>query len=291
MPTKRIKQLIMDLPMEHKIVGGGSILMAISLLLPWYQDLDSFHTGDMFLGLTGPLYLLGFSILAMSLVNIAFIVFNALEKKLPVNIRPASFFMVSGIVSFFLLIVANSVYFHPKFGVNITLKESQFGMFIAFIAASLLTVGGYFALRDKQALLKEFQEQAQEPLIKIPEPMEIRKPKENLRNMNNQATIQTFKPEEVKKDMVRPAGTIKTSIPTPVEPIQPVQKKSSSMDMLARAAAQISMENGAKKIRMVNQLNTVASAGSAQAAQQPVPVQKDQEAMPKKAPQPYRMDL
>jgi hypothetical protein len=187
MPAKRINQLLKDLSFEKKLLGAGSLLLALSVFFPWYQDLDSFKTGDIFLGITGPLYLVGFSLFALAVINIALIVSDELGKKIPFfTLRPSSFFLASGLITFYLLMVINSIYFHNKFGVNITVKESQFGMFLAFIAASLMTIGGYLTGREKKTILKEFQERAQEPLIKIPDPVDIRKPKENLRNIAQQ---------------------------------------------------------------------------------------------------------
>ena len=179
MPAKRINQLIADMPFERKLLGAGAILMAISTFLPWYRDLDSFKTGDVFIGLSGPLYLIGFTILAMSIIDILLVFVEGTEKKLPISsVKPATFYLGSGLVAFYLLLVVNAVYFHNKFGVNITIKESQFGMFMAFIAASLITIGGYLATREKSSLIREFQEKAQESMIKIPDQNEVRKARE-----------------------------------------------------------------------------------------------------------------
>jgi hypothetical protein len=187
MPAKRINQLLKGLSFEKKLLGAGSVLLALSVFLPWYQDVDSFKYGYTFLGVTGPLYLAGFTLLALAIANIALIVSDELGKKIPFfNIRKSSFFMASGIFTFYLLLVINSVYFHNKFGVNITFKESQFGMFLAFISASLITIGGYLSGREKSTVLKEFREKAEESLIKIPDSSDMRKPKENLRTIARQ---------------------------------------------------------------------------------------------------------
>ncbi len=189
MPMKRINQLAANLPFEQKIVVIGSLLFIISLILPWYQDLDSFKTGDMFLGITGPLYMAGWSLLLIMVLNISLIVAGSLNIKVPLNIKSSSIYLASGIAAFYMLILVNSIYFHPKFGVNITLKESQFGMFISFISASMLTIGGYLCMKDKQSFLREFREKAQESMITLKEQAEIRRPREIVRN--SQFKIQT----------------------------------------------------------------------------------------------------
>jgi hypothetical protein len=183
MPTPRITQIISSLPFEKKLIGTGSILMVISLFFPWYQDLDSFHTGDTFSGLTGPLYLGGFTFLILASLSILFIIADHFDKKIPLfNFKTSRFYLWSGIFSFYLLFLIGSVYFHPAFGVNITMKQSQFGIFIAYISASLLTIGGYLSGRERKTLMKEFEAETREPVIKIPNP-EQRKPRENLRNI------------------------------------------------------------------------------------------------------------
>jgi len=179
MPEKRINKIITELPFERKLLGAGALLLAISVFLPWYQDLDSFKTGDVFLGLTGPTYFAGMTILALAIADMALLFIEATGKIIPLpSIKPSTFYLASGLIVFYLLLLVNSVFFHNKFGVNITSKDSQFGMFMAFIAASLITIGGYLATREKSSLLKEFQEKAQESLIKIPDPNESRKPRD-----------------------------------------------------------------------------------------------------------------
>lgn len=171
MPSKKITQLFAELPFEKKLLAIGSAVLVLSLFLPWYQDLDSFKTGDVFLGVTGPLYLAGLSLLAIGVANLAFLFLEMNGKtKIPfLNLKFSTFYFMSGIFVFFALLLVNSVYFHPKFGVNITLKQSQFGMFFAFIAASFITIGGYLASRDKAALLKEFQDDLkQDDFIHLP---------------------------------------------------------------------------------------------------------------------------
>lgn len=180
MPSKRVAQVFQDLPFEKKLLGVGSLLLVLSLFLPWYQDLDSFKTGDMFLGLTGPLYLAGMSLLVMGVGNLVFMYMELNKKKMPfMHMKFSTFYFISGIFAFFMLLLVNSVYFHPKFGINITLKQSQFGMFFAFIASSFITIGGYLASRDKAMLLKEFREEMeQDDFIHLPKQ---EKPTQNIR--------------------------------------------------------------------------------------------------------------
>lgn len=181
MPNKRLNQLIMELPLAKKLLLSGTVLMLISLFLPWYQDLDTFKSGEMFLGLTGPLYLAGFSVLILMALNLAMLYMEHSGRKSPLhNVKSSTLYLITGIASFYLLLMVNSVYFHQKFGINITDKQSDFGMFFAFIAASLITIGGYLTGRDKAVVLKEFEESVDESVIRLPN-NDMRKPRENLR--------------------------------------------------------------------------------------------------------------
>ncbi len=222
MPSKSLVQIVGALSFEKKLLGIGSILLVLSLFLPWYQDLDAFKTGDMFLGITGPLYLAGYSLLIVGAANLAFLFLEMQSKKIPfLNIKYSSFFFAAGLFTFFMLAIVTSVYFHPKFGINITLKQSQFGLFFSFIAASCMTIGGYLTTRDRATLLQEFEKEARDPFIEMPKQ---EKPKESLRNnppsepaaqpipVNEKASenlIPEQKPKEVSKE---PAQTYRMDL-------------------------------------------------------------------------------
>lgn len=138
------------LPLPLKIIGVGSAIALISTVLPWYQDIDTFNTGDKFLGLNGPLYLLGVFILILASASLALVVMKALNKKLPKFIVSEDHaYIFAGAVSLFLLVIASSIYFHPKFGVNITMKEMRFGMGLSFLGNLLILSGGILKMKKK----------------------------------------------------------------------------------------------------------------------------------------------
>lgn len=208
MPAKRLNQMVKDMTFEEKLLSVGSALLALSIFLPWYQDIDSFKTGDMFLGITGPMYLSGFTLLVIAGLNLAMLLAEGLDLKLPFSIKKNSnYFLASGIATFYLLLLTSTVYFHPKFGFNITVKESQFGMFLAFIAAAFITFGGYLSTREKTARIQEFQRESkddvvpQDNLIKMPK-ADTRKPKENLRSFQQAPKVPMKKPEQMPMDSV-----------------------------------------------------------------------------------------
>lgn len=152
--------------MAHKVIGIGSVVVIISSFLTWYKDIDAFDRGGAYLGITGPLYLIGYVIICLSIFSLALIVFHLLEKKIPsLPIKESMVYIFSGATSLFLLLIANSIYFHPQFGLNITSKEYGIGMMLAFMGSVTITIGGVLQNREggTNRLIKEFQEEAGVP--------------------------------------------------------------------------------------------------------------------------------
>ncbi len=211
MPSKSINQIVGELSFDKKLLAAGSLLMIVSAFLPWYQDLDSFRTGDMFLGISGPMYLAGFSLIALAALNLAFIYADYSGRKIPkLPVKKHVLFMFTGIFAFYALILVNSVYFHPKFGVNITLKQSQFGMFLSFISAALITFGGYLSMKDKAGILKEFRDETAEQLISVP--AQERNPEKSIRKeikekqMPNEPVVSPEGIEQMQMENLTPAA-------------------------------------------------------------------------------------
>lgn len=166
MSLTRLKETFFGLPKQIKFVGIGSLVLAISTLLPWYGDLDSYKIGDEFLGVTGPASFVGIVVLALAGLSLWLFSYRLLEKRMPrLPVREGIVHLFVAAESLFLLIVVNSIFFHPKFGVNITLKESRFGMTLAVLGSVLIFVGGY--LLNKEETRKDSETGKLEPLIKL----------------------------------------------------------------------------------------------------------------------------
>lgn len=166
MSFARLQATFLRLPKHIKMIGIGSLILLISTLLPWYADLDSYRIGDQFLGVTGPASFVGIAILLLSGLSLWIFSYHLFERHVPrLPVREAILHLAVSIESLFLLVLVNSIYFHPKFGVNITLKESRFGMTVAFIGAVVLLIGGY--LQNKEEISKADDVGKLEPLIKM----------------------------------------------------------------------------------------------------------------------------
>lgn len=168
MSTARIKETFVRLPRHTQMIAVGGLLLAVATFLPWYADLDAYKIGDEFLGITGPAKFVGVAILLLSAVSLWIFSYHLTERRMPkLPVREAIVHLFVAGQSLFLLILVNSIYFDPKFGVNITLKESRFGMTMAFIAAMVLLVGAYLKNRDEVDATDEVGRL--EPLIKVEE--------------------------------------------------------------------------------------------------------------------------
>jgi hypothetical protein len=168
MSFERIKESFLHLPKHTKLIGIGSFILAISTVLPWYADLDSYRIGDQFLGVTGPASFVGIVVLALSVFSFGLFSYRVFDRHVPrLPVREGIIHLFVAIESLFLLVIVNSIYFHPKFGVNITLKESGFGMTIAFIGAIVLLLGGY--MQNRKEISKDTDIGKLEPLIKMEE--------------------------------------------------------------------------------------------------------------------------
>ncbi len=165
MSFNQIKIRLAKLPVGQKIIGVGAFLLILGAVLPWYQDIDKFKVGDMFLGVTGPLYLAGFITLAAGALSLFVIAFKVMGKPLPkLPVMESQLHFVTSALSFFMLVLASSVYFHHKFGINITAKNAGIGMVIAFIGSAGLLFGAIIS--SKKTVEKDiFADSEMEPLV------------------------------------------------------------------------------------------------------------------------------
>lgn len=213
-----IRQIIQQLPLGRKLLGLGSIGLIISLMLPWYQEKGSLNS-IVYLGLTGPLYLIGFTFLVFAFLNIFFLIYETLGKKIDFfSIKVSYFPFFTGIFSFYLLLMESSIYSHRQFGVNVLTRQSEFGMFFAFLATALITIGGYLIRREHSGVLqKEIQKVTVSQQMPLHDP---RKPKENLGLRQNisskefEAVISAQPVEAVKQTSMKSGSKITEKVHT-----------------------------------------------------------------------------
>ena len=160
--VNRLKKL----QLNKKIVLGGSALMVIGVFLPWYNDTDKFNIGESFLGITGPTYLAGFLVLLSAVFSLGYIILKLMDRPVPkLPISESYLYISAGILSFLMLVLSASVYFHPKFGINVVDKTVGIGMIFAFIGSVIAFVGGVLSVKTGEV---DFDTEGHlEPLIDV----------------------------------------------------------------------------------------------------------------------------
>ncbi len=167
MSINRLKDIFLRLPLSQKLIGVGALILAVSTFFPWYSDVDSYRVGGQFSGLTGPTYMLGFAILGLAGASLWFFSYHLFERRrsrLPLKESTLQLFLSAEAAV--LLLITNTVFLHPQFGVNILIREIRFGVTLAVIALGMMIVGGYL-LRKEEASHADNFEGRLEPLIKL----------------------------------------------------------------------------------------------------------------------------
>lgn len=168
MGASNFKTNLKNLNIKKKIVLIGAFLAVISVVMPWYRDIDRFNTGDTYLGITGPLYLAGIIILLGSASSLGLILLELFEKPRPkLPLKEQHFHIFIACVSALMIVLISSVYFHPRFGMNVANKSMQIGMIFGIIGAAMVLGGGIWMARKAEV---DFDVEGKvEPLINLAE--------------------------------------------------------------------------------------------------------------------------
>lgn len=184
---RNAKTLFTKMNASEKALTVGAGLTVLSLFLPWYRDLDAWGKGDTFLGLTGPLSVIGLIILLGSgavlwkmLGRMTGRKINLLEKydKLPLYVT---------VENMILFVITASIYFDPKFGVNITLKQTAFGLFLCLMGTVITGLGVYMSNREPERGEMNVFEEVEESIDRIHN--DIARRGQNLREENSGVTL------------------------------------------------------------------------------------------------------
>ncbi|MBT4384970.1 hypothetical protein HOD30_04465 [Candidatus Peregrinibacteria bacterium] len=174
--TKRLKQGFLRLTLAKKAILISSGVLMLSPLLPWWDNSNSFGVGEVYLGIQGPLFLVGALIMTFGAISF-FNLFLPLLGKNFFKLRRKSGItaMMLGLQASFLLAIGNSVFFHPSFGTNISNKSTRFGMLMTFGALAVMLIAGYVTYRrelkmeDETEDIEDIMTNA-EPVLVNPEP-------------------------------------------------------------------------------------------------------------------------
>ena len=165
--TQRLKQGFLRLPPMKKVVLVSSFTLCVSTVMPWYDQRNNFGVGDTYLGLQGPLFMIGAIMLLCGAVSF----FNMFLPLLGRNFfdlkrKTGSVALLMGSQALLLLVVANSIFFHPAFAATVNNKMTRFGMAIAFFSVGAMMISGWWTRRKDRSGVEEEQvmEEFTEPI-------------------------------------------------------------------------------------------------------------------------------
>lgn len=186
------------LPLVSKLVLAGSFIAIVGVFLPWYQDIDKFGVGDMFLGISGPLYLAGIIVLLSGITSFAMIALRLFNKPVPrLPMKEEQFYVFSSSVSIAMLVLSISVFFHNKFGIGLVDKTIGIGAFMGFIGSGLVMLGAIMAMKNREV---NFDVQGNlEPLIEVND--EHREP-QTLDTKNEDVREEAFKVQNAVQESI-----------------------------------------------------------------------------------------
>ncbi len=164
---QRTKQGFLRLPFLKQLVLVSSLGLMISTVMPWYDERNSFGIGETYLGIQGPFFLIGFIVLGLGAVSFSrlFLPLTGRHFFKAKKTGLLSFFM--GLQSLILLVVANSVFYHPDFGANISTKSTRFGMTVAFVSLGIMIFAGWLARNKEESVSEEvFSDPVAQPMTR-----------------------------------------------------------------------------------------------------------------------------
>lgn len=148
MNFRRIKHTLLRMSPEEKVIGLGSIAVAISVFLPWYQIVMSFDNAtEVTNGLGGDLGVIGFVIFLMSLMSLVSLIGENMHLPLPqfgYKREQIVFFFLGQ--SAFLSLLTMAVY--TKRSLEFTEAGLRFGMWVALL-------GSFFGAMSAFALIQK----------------------------------------------------------------------------------------------------------------------------------------
>lgn len=159
--TQRVKQGFLRLPTAKKALLLSSFTLMLSVVLPWYDNQNTFGSGETYLGIQGPLYMVGFLVLGLGMINFLNMFLPLFGKNFSTLKRNSGMLsMILGAQSALLLLVGNTVFLHAEFGTNANHKATGFGMTLAFFSVGTLLIAGWWAKRKE--ISGEYDRKAQE---------------------------------------------------------------------------------------------------------------------------------
>lgn len=127
--------------------------------MPWFDNRNSSGVGESYLGVEGPLFVIGILVGVLGAISFLQMFLPLMGRNFFKNRKHGGIALIMGFQALLLVGVANSVFFHPEFGSNVTAKTTRFGLIFAFVSIGILIVGGYLANRRAPKEVEEPEEE------------------------------------------------------------------------------------------------------------------------------------
>ncbi len=148
--TQRVKQGFLRLPLMKKAILVSSAGLMLSTVMPWYDQRNSFGIGDTYLGIQGPLFVIGALVLVCGAVSFFNILFPLMGRGFfNLKKRGGSTSLFLGAQSFVFLLISNTIFYNPDFGSAVSSKTTRFGMVLAFVSIGTMIVSGWLIRRKE----------------------------------------------------------------------------------------------------------------------------------------------
>jgi hypothetical protein len=223
--TQRVKQGFLRLPLAKKLLLIASFTLMISAVLPWYDNKNTFGSGETYLGFQGPLFMVGFLILGLGAANFLSMFLPLLGKNFSKMRKNSGLLsMILGAQAALLLVVGNTVFYHPQFGENASHKATGFGMTVAFLSIGTMIIAGWWAKRKESS--GEYEKREQE-IAEAEAAAEAERAAQPVQVMQSQPMQQRPMPSSYNAPAPQPAQPVQT-----YQPVQPERGPGADVDPL-----------------------------------------------------------
>lgn len=168
--SRRIKQGFLRLPTSRKAVLLSSALLSVSVIMPWYDQRNAAGVGESYLGFQGPLFLIGLLVAAAGIISFSNLFLPLMGRNyFKMRKKSGQLSLVLGLQSLFMVLIANSVFYHPAFGIGASQKATRFGMVIAFASLFVMISAAWQVhRREKNGDFEQMDNQVHEdPVVDI----------------------------------------------------------------------------------------------------------------------------
>lgn len=226
--TQRVKQGFLRLPLMKKAILVSGAGLMLSTVMPWYDTRNSFGIGETYLGIQGPLFVIGALVLVCGAVSFSNIFFSLMGRKFfNLKKRGGTTSLILGAQSLLFVLMGNVIFYNPEFGTDVGSKTTRFGMVVAFVSIGTMIIAGWLA-RKKENEEEDDVEDIMSDVMPVEAPVSHAMPSYSVPISSTPVTPSYQMP-------ARPASAYQqSSFTTPVAPVAPAGVDPLTLDARTR---------------------------------------------------------